>query len=240
MTYITAHSTARTLTQWAGSGIKPTSSWILVGFITTEPQWEPQYEDNLFKKKWLNLNTNSGFCSVNLALFSLAFPTSMVVLKTNSLVVIAAVKTRSFAAIGEGWHVWGCPKAPTLENCCYWTCLEVSLTISICKTHLYKTLFRACSMKTAFFLKHLSKKYQCHHLTLWLPIMLTEVGANKKLTLKKWKEERSPRWWYMKTMSSSPPMNTPNLYPHIDQLLLKKTWEPLRQLLHKEGPYRNG
>ena len=30
----------RSLTHWAGPGIKPTSSWILVGFITTEPQWE--------------------------------------------------------------------------------------------------------------------------------------------------------------------------------------------------------
>ena len=28
------------LTYWAGPGIKPTSSWILARFISTEPQWE--------------------------------------------------------------------------------------------------------------------------------------------------------------------------------------------------------
>ena len=33
----TAHSNSRSLTQ---SGIKPASSWILVGFISGEPQWE--------------------------------------------------------------------------------------------------------------------------------------------------------------------------------------------------------
>ena len=27
-------------THWARPGIKPTSSWILVGFVTTEPQWK--------------------------------------------------------------------------------------------------------------------------------------------------------------------------------------------------------
>ena len=34
----TAHSNARSSTHWARPVIKPTSSWILVGFITTEPQ----------------------------------------------------------------------------------------------------------------------------------------------------------------------------------------------------------
>ena len=29
------------LANWARSGIKPISSWMLVEFITTEPQWEP-------------------------------------------------------------------------------------------------------------------------------------------------------------------------------------------------------
>ena len=33
-------SHTRSLTYWASPGIKPTSSWILVGFITTEPWWE--------------------------------------------------------------------------------------------------------------------------------------------------------------------------------------------------------
>ena len=33
MTYITAHSNAKTLTQWVRPGIEPASSWMLVGFI---------------------------------------------------------------------------------------------------------------------------------------------------------------------------------------------------------------
>ena len=33
-------SNTKSLTYWTRPGIKPTSSWILVGFITAEPQWE--------------------------------------------------------------------------------------------------------------------------------------------------------------------------------------------------------
>ena len=39
-THTTAQGNAITLTHWAGSRIKPASSWIPVGFITAEPQWE--------------------------------------------------------------------------------------------------------------------------------------------------------------------------------------------------------
>ena len=39
LTYTTAHSNARSFTHWEKPGIGPTSSWILVGFITAEPQW---------------------------------------------------------------------------------------------------------------------------------------------------------------------------------------------------------
>ena len=38
--YTTAHSNAGSLTHWARPGIDPMSSWILVGFITSEPRWE--------------------------------------------------------------------------------------------------------------------------------------------------------------------------------------------------------
>ena len=38
--YTTAHSNAGSLTHWAKPGIEPMSSWILDGFITTEPQWD--------------------------------------------------------------------------------------------------------------------------------------------------------------------------------------------------------
>ena len=39
-TYTTAHGNAGSLTHLARPGIELASSWILVGYITTEPQWE--------------------------------------------------------------------------------------------------------------------------------------------------------------------------------------------------------
>ena len=36
----TAHGIALSLIHWVGPGIKPSSSWILVRFVTDEPQWE--------------------------------------------------------------------------------------------------------------------------------------------------------------------------------------------------------
>ena len=39
VTYTTAHSNSRSLTHWERPGIERTSSWILVRFITPEPQW---------------------------------------------------------------------------------------------------------------------------------------------------------------------------------------------------------
>ena len=41
-TYTIAHGNARSLTQWARPGIETASSWILGGFVTTEPHWELQ------------------------------------------------------------------------------------------------------------------------------------------------------------------------------------------------------
>ena len=40
VTYTTAHSTAGSLTHWVRPGIKPASSWILIGFVSAEPQRE--------------------------------------------------------------------------------------------------------------------------------------------------------------------------------------------------------
>ena len=39
-TATTAHGNAGTLTHQARPGIEPTTSWLLVGFIYAEPQWE--------------------------------------------------------------------------------------------------------------------------------------------------------------------------------------------------------
>ena len=40
VTYTTAHGSARSLIHWVGPGIKPVSLWLLVRFISNEPQWE--------------------------------------------------------------------------------------------------------------------------------------------------------------------------------------------------------
>ena len=40
LAYITAHSNTRSLTHRVRPGVKPMSSWIIVGFITAKPQWE--------------------------------------------------------------------------------------------------------------------------------------------------------------------------------------------------------
>jgi len=40
VTYTTALHNTRSVTHWTGPGIEPASSWILVRFVTVEPQWE--------------------------------------------------------------------------------------------------------------------------------------------------------------------------------------------------------
>ena len=44
VTYTTAHGNARSLTHWAGAGIEPASSWLLVRFVTAESQQELQMD----------------------------------------------------------------------------------------------------------------------------------------------------------------------------------------------------
>ena len=38
--YTTAHSDTGSLTHWARPGIELASSWIIIGFVTAETQWE--------------------------------------------------------------------------------------------------------------------------------------------------------------------------------------------------------
>ena len=40
VTYTTAHGNTGSLTHWVRPEIKPKSSWILVGLVSTKPQWE--------------------------------------------------------------------------------------------------------------------------------------------------------------------------------------------------------
>ena len=57
VTYTTAWSNARYLTLWAGTGVTHTSSWILVLFVSTEPQWKLQCQGvfNVFHKHSISL-----------------------------------------------------------------------------------------------------------------------------------------------------------------------------------------
>ena len=58
----TAHGNARSLTYWERPGIEPASSWILVRFINTEPQWELQIDQffivniYLYLSYWLGIS----------------------------------------------------------------------------------------------------------------------------------------------------------------------------------------
>ena len=62
--YTTAHSNARSLTHWARPEIEPASSWMLVGFVTNEPQWELPVLSHSFKwwkwktGTWTNVTEN--------------------------------------------------------------------------------------------------------------------------------------------------------------------------------------
>ena len=55
VTYTTAHSNVGPLTHWARTGIDPKYSWILVRFITAEPQWECLFFETFFLE-WMCLH----------------------------------------------------------------------------------------------------------------------------------------------------------------------------------------
>ena len=67
VTYTTTHGITGSLTHWARPGFNPSSSWILFGFLTTEPQWELLI--NLFSE-W---NYRYVFFSISLLFISLVF-----------------------------------------------------------------------------------------------------------------------------------------------------------------------
>ena len=60
VTYTTARGKAGSLTHWVRSEIKPVSAWILVGFVTAEPQWEsPVFRAFSSLKVWIFWQPNS-------------------------------------------------------------------------------------------------------------------------------------------------------------------------------------
>ena len=60
VTYTIAHGNAGSLTHWVRPGIEPASSWILVGFITTEPWGELQEKRVYWEKRclWCSVMTS--------------------------------------------------------------------------------------------------------------------------------------------------------------------------------------
>ena len=48
----TAHSNTRSLTHWVRTGIKPTTSWFLVRFVSTAPRWELLLFLHLLRWSW--------------------------------------------------------------------------------------------------------------------------------------------------------------------------------------------
>ena len=64
--YPTAQGNTRTLNQWVTPGIKPTSSWILVVFITSESGWELtkcKFENHHIFGLWVLTKGKGIFCS---------------------------------------------------------------------------------------------------------------------------------------------------------------------------------
>ena len=65
--YTTAHDNARSLNHWVRPGVEPTSSCILLRFITTEPQWELLFHIYIFF-----FSIIAGLqCSINFLLYSM-------------------------------------------------------------------------------------------------------------------------------------------------------------------------
>ena len=100
-TYTTAHGNARSLTYWVGPGIKSASSWILVWFVSTGPQWELQNAESLTS----SLPGTSYILSLH-ALSKVISPISMY-LKTSLWWWICLSFCLHCCHLGIGqWHLW--------------------------------------------------------------------------------------------------------------------------------------
>ena len=69
VTYITAHSNDGSLTHWARPWIESMSSWILVRFIITEPQWD-SWIYFLKLLKWLYVDISLKYLDFSIGLKS--------------------------------------------------------------------------------------------------------------------------------------------------------------------------
>ena len=96
-TYATAHSNTRSLTHWAKPGIKPASSWILVGFITAEPQWKLWIAPFLGNFLWL-LSSFEIYLKIHKTEVAPSLPHSL----TGSRMGVGGLHRE-----GDGWAEWG-------------------------------------------------------------------------------------------------------------------------------------
>ena len=80
--YTTGHGNAGSLTHWARSGIKSTTSWLLVGFVSAVPQWELWKDSLILGTLWKTLEKDSD-CSGWIT-WSLACPAGMGIGLANS------------------------------------------------------------------------------------------------------------------------------------------------------------
>ena len=66
VTYTIANSNTESLTHWARPGVEPSTSWLLVRFVSAVPQWKFQVFQNSYfhLKAWiLSLDMNTASCS---------------------------------------------------------------------------------------------------------------------------------------------------------------------------------
>ena len=104
VTYTTAHSNAGSLTCWVTPGIEPTSSWLLVGFVTAESQWE--FQKCLYLRKKNSFSTllsgsngdNRSFPA--LLRFPLSYPLRKPTISSSHLYL----KLQSWMPKNSTWH----------------------------------------------------------------------------------------------------------------------------------------
>lgn len=138
----------------------------------------------VIQEKWLNLKTNSEFCGVLLWFIPILLSHLHGSLESQQPHNHGSCENQQPCSHWKRLTRLELPKSPSSRELLLLDCLAISLVTSICKAHLYTTWFKVCPTRTMFSLRHLSKTINGHHLTLWLPVVLIRVGANKKLTLK--------------------------------------------------------
>ena len=102
-TYTIAHGNTGSPTHWARPGIKPASSWIRVGFVTTEPQWELLDCSCLSDVSFANIFSQSVACLLVLLVQSFAEHISFLIYALNTRNFLLST---AFTASHKFWYVF--------------------------------------------------------------------------------------------------------------------------------------